>query len=589
MEANTEHFNRVVILDQIILNAQCRRIQDQLVHILNPVHLVANSLVKQDHSTHQAVNHVRVHQVNVYNFSRTLQIILGRPISGGAIPIGNPVKITRIGANSKDNSIQRVGGPVTIRKGAPNVHRPKPQHQPPGPPHGQPQGPSHGPPLGNPQNMMQRPPSQSQSGPMPQKQVKQSSNFKACEQNIQMKGQGPGMSNHPNSFKPRPSQPRETSPMMSNQPNQQQNQPHRDLGPRDSKSFRPTSGSGGSDGPGPMSSMGPGGPKGPRGPLTPDKKIGRNPVGIPKGMNEGPNQGFRPSLQKPRPSYPRPMNPNGPNQIAPPRQGPPGQNPPPRGPVGQSGPMRGPPGSGPPRGQAERQSPQSSPVLQRQHRGPTNQRPGAPPGVRPPNLSGRPPLRQPMSGPRPYGPPGGPTSVRGPPPSGPRGGAPSGPRVPMGGPRGGPMRGGPRPMNPRGPRPGPAMGQGPPDMPGGQARPKLTSDGMRPIQGIQVGRPVSIKTLKKQPNQPSKTNPSPTPGQQPTGAAPPTTTASMTTATTTTTNAPTSTNIVPDQPTQKPASDPQPPTTQNQSEQTAKVQSQSEKRNRFCIDDRTYI
>jgi hypothetical protein len=82
--------------------------------------------------------------------------------------------------------------------------------------------------------------------------------------------------------------------------------------------------------------------------------------------------------------------------------------------------------------------------------------------------------------------------VRGPQPSGPRGGAPSGPRGPMGGQRGGPMRGGPRPMNPRGPRPGAAMGQVPPDMPGGQTRPKLNSDGMRPIQGIQVGRPVSI-------------------------------------------------------------------------------------------------
>ena len=95
-----------------------------------------------------------------------------RPISDRAIPIGNPVKITRIGANSKDNTIQRVGGPVTIRKSAPNVHRPKPQHQPSGPPHSQPQGPPHS----NPQ-MMQRPPNQSQSGPPPQKQVDDHSIF----------------------------------------------------------------------------------------------------------------------------------------------------------------------------------------------------------------------------------------------------------------------------------------------------------------------------------------------------------------------------------------------------------------------------
>ena len=39
---------------------------------------------------------------------------------------------------------------------------------------------------------------------------------------------------------------------------------------------------------------------------------------------------------------------------------------------------------------------------------------------------------------------------------------------------------------------------------------------------------------------------------------------------------------MPDQTTQKPASDPQNPPTTQQSEQTAKVQSQSEKRNRFA-------
>ena len=73
MEPNTEHFNHVGIRDQIILNAQCRRIQDQLVHILNLVHLVANSLVKQDHNnTHRGVNHVQAHQVNDYNFNQRL-------------------------------------------------------------------------------------------------------------------------------------------------------------------------------------------------------------------------------------------------------------------------------------------------------------------------------------------------------------------------------------------------------------------------------------------------------------------------------------------------------------------------------------
>ena len=169
---NMEHFNPVVIQDPIILNAQCQRIRDHLAPILNLVHLVANSLVNLGHNIRLVVNLVQDHQVNAYNTTKHKKYISGRPLSDRAIPIGNPVKITRIGANPKDpNSIQRVGGPVTIRKSAPNVHRPKPQHQPPSPTQGQPHGQSHGPPHGNQQNMMQRVPSQSQSGPPPTKQV----------------------------------------------------------------------------------------------------------------------------------------------------------------------------------------------------------------------------------------------------------------------------------------------------------------------------------------------------------------------------------------------------------------------------------
>lgn len=171
MVPNTGPFNPVVIQDQIILNAQCRQIQDHRAPILNLVHLVASSLVNPGHNIRLVVNLVQDHQVNAYTTIQHLNIFLGRPLSDRAIPIGNPVKITRIGANSKDPSIQRVGGPVTIRKSAPNVHRPKPQHQPPGPTQGQPHGPSHGPPHGNQQNMMQRVPSQPQSGPPPPKQV----------------------------------------------------------------------------------------------------------------------------------------------------------------------------------------------------------------------------------------------------------------------------------------------------------------------------------------------------------------------------------------------------------------------------------
>lgn len=67
MVLNTEHFNREVIQDQIILNAQCRRIQDHLAHILNQVHLVASSPVNLGHNIRLAVNLVQDHQVNAYN------------------------------------------------------------------------------------------------------------------------------------------------------------------------------------------------------------------------------------------------------------------------------------------------------------------------------------------------------------------------------------------------------------------------------------------------------------------------------------------------------------------------------------------